>query len=44
LEEIVKEIRKRKFQVSEQTEVPLPGGKPSEKIDPVATPPTPPAG
>jgi len=39
LEEIVEEIRKRKFQVNEQTEVPVPEG-----IDSGATPPTPPEG
>ncbi|MBN2538856.1 MAG: cation transporter [Deltaproteobacteria bacterium] len=44
LEEIVEEIRKRKFQINEQTEVQVPEGKPSEEIDSGATPPTPPAG
>ncbi|HOO90058.1 MAG TPA: hypothetical protein PLA74_04475 [Syntrophales bacterium] len=39
LEEIMQEIKKRKFQVSEQVDVTTPEGKPSEKTDPVAPPP-----
>ena len=40
LEEIVHEIKKRKFQVSEQIDVTTPEEKPSEKKDSVVPPPT----